>query len=119
MFELDLSDIEHNYTGFTKNIFLEAFILVVSLIMSVNNTPILCYWDIRGLAAPSRFFDIDSAFLTIIASNSRLMLEYSGIGFENRTMVMPKPEWLEMKQSLGFDFPNLPYYQVYHESNLK
>ena len=88
--------------------------------MSVNNTPILCYWDIRGLAAPSRFFDIDSAFITIIASNYRLMLEYSGIGFENRTMVMPKPEWLEMKQSLGFDFPNLPYYQVYHhESNLK
>lgn len=40
------------------------------------------------------------------------MLEYSGIGFENRTMVMPKPEWLEMKKSLGFDFPNLPYYQV-------
>lgn len=67
--------------------------------MSVNNVPILCYWDIRGLAAPSR-----------------LMLEYSGIGFENRTMVMPKPEWLEMKKSLGFDFPNLPYYQ---EGDLK
>ena len=47
------------------------------------------------------------------------MLEYSGIGFENRTMVMPKPEWLEMKQSLGFDFPNLPYYQVCHGSNFK
>ena len=42
------------------------------------------------------------------------MLEYSGIGFENRAMVMPKPEWLEMKKSLGFDFPNLPYYQVNH-----
>lgn len=33
-------------------------------------------------------------------------------------MVMPKPEWLEMKQSLGFDFPNLPYYQVYHGSGM-
>ena len=25
---------------------------------------------------------------------------------------MPKPKWLEMKLTLGFDFPNLPYYQV-------
>jgi len=64
-----------------------------------HNTPILCYWDIRGLAAPIR-----------------LILEYAGVGYENRTMIMPKPEWLQMKLTLGFDFPNLPYYQ---EGNLK
>ena len=27
---------------------------------------------------------------------------------------MSKPSWLEYKQGLGFDFPNLPYYQVLH-----
>lgn len=40
------------------------------------------------------------------------MLEYGGVSYENRTMLMPKPEWLQYKHSLGFDFPNLPYYQV-------
>ena len=39
------------------------------------------------------------------------MLEYAGANYEHRTIKMPKPEWLEMKHSLGFDFPNLPYYQ--------
>ena len=42
----------------------------------------------------------------------RLLLEYTGVPYENRVMVMPKPEWLEYKKSLDFDFPNLPYYQV-------
>ena len=39
------------------------------------------------------------------------MLEYAEASYEYRTINMPKPEWLEMKHSLGFDFPNLPYYQ--------
>ena len=38
--------------------FSEAFIRFIILIMSANNTPILCYWDIRGLAAPSRFVNM-------------------------------------------------------------
>ena len=42
----------------------------------------------------------------------RLLLEYGGEGYENRTMQMSKPDWLPHKTSLGFDFPNLPYYQV-------
>ena len=42
----------------------------------------------------------------------RLLLEYGGEGYENRTMQMSKPDWLAYKTSLGFDFPNLPYYQV-------
>ena len=39
------------------------------------------------------------------------MLEYAGANYEHRTIKMSKPEWLEIKHSLGFDFPNLPYYQ--------
>ena len=42
----------------------------------------------------------------------RLLLEYGGEGYENRVMRMSKPDWLAYKTSLGFDFPNLPYYQV-------
>jgi len=61
--------------------------------------PVLAYWDIRGLAAPIR-----------------LLLEYTGTSYENRVMIMPKPDWLEYKKTLGFDFPNLPYYQ---EGDLK
>ena len=49
-------------------------------------------------------------------SFSRLLLEYGGEGYENRTMNMSKPDWLSYKPSLGFDFPNLPYYQ---EGDLK
>merc|ERR1712066_1026120 len=60
----------------------------------MSATPILAYWDCRGLAAPIR-----------------LLLEYGGEGYENRTMQMPKSDWLVYKTSLGFDFPNLPYYQ--------
>jgi len=59
-----------------------------------DSRPILAYWDIRGLAAPLR-----------------LILRYAGVGYEDRTMIMSKPEWLNMKHSLGFDFPNLPYYE--------
>ncbi len=29
-----------------------------------------------------------------------------------RRVTMDKPAWLEYKHSLGYDFPNLPYYQV-------
>ena len=36
----------------------------------------------------------------------RLLLEYGGEGYENRTMQMSKPDWLAYKTSLGFDFPN-------------
>ena len=47
---------------------------------------------------------------------SRLLLEYTGASYENRVMIMPKPDWLEYKKTLGFDFPNLPCYQ---EGDLK
>nr|QGQ60788.1 GSTM2 [Acartia tonsa] len=58
------------------------------------NVAILGYWDIRGLA-----------------ETSRLLLEYGGINYEDRRIQMSKADWLEYKTGLGFDFPNLPFYQ--------
>jgi len=61
--------------------------------------PILGYWNIRGLAQPIR-----------------LLLAYSGTEYEDKRYNMgPAPdydrsEWLNEKQTLGLDFPNLPYY---------
>nr|APH81355.1 GST Mu 3 [Tigriopus kingsejongensis] len=62
-------------------------------------TPVLAYWDIRGLAQPIR-----------------LLLEYTGTQFEDKHMVcgpaptFDKSVWLNEKHKLGLDFPNLPYY---------
>jgi len=63
------------------------------------STPVLCYWDIRGLAQPIR-----------------LLLNYTDTQFEDRMLSCgPAPDydkscWYDNKFSLGFDFPNLPYY---------
>ncbi|XP_037273646.2 glutathione S-transferase Mu 2-like [Rhipicephalus microplus] len=62
-------------------------------------TPILGYWDIRGLAQPIRN-----------------LLVYQGVEFEDKRYVFgPEPdfdgeEWLSEKPALGLRFPNLPYY---------
>eukprot|EP00296_Roombia_truncata_P008428 JP446910.1.p1 GENE.JP446910.1~~JP446910.1.p1 ORF type:complete len:215 (+),score=56.45 JP446910.1:39-683(+) len=59
---------------------------------------ILGYWKIRGLAQPAR-----------------MMLEYAGIPFEDKMYEQGDgPEfscasWLDVKPTLGLDFPNLPY----------
>ncbi|CAG0886732.1 unnamed protein product [Cyprideis torosa] len=61
--------------------------------------PILAYWDIRGLAQPIR-----------------LLLHYTETEFEDKYYVCgPAPTydkscWFSVKDSLGLDFPNLPYY---------
>jgi len=61
--------------------------------------PVLCYWDIRGLAQPIR-----------------LLLAYTETEFEDRQLSCgPAPDfdkscWFDNKFSLGFDFPNLPYF---------
>lgn len=61
--------------------------------------PTLGYWNIRGLAQPIR-----------------LLLAYSGVDFEDKQYTFgPAPkldrsEWLDVKFTLGLDFPNLPYY---------
>ncbi|XP_078500908.1 glutathione S-transferase Mu 4-like isoform X3 [Lissotriton helveticus] len=61
-------------------------------------TMTLGYWDIRGLA-----------------HSIRLLLEYTGTAYEDKHYVPgPAPDydrsqWLKEKETLGLDFPNLPY----------
>nr|AYG85511.1 glutathione S-transferase mu [Andrias davidianus] len=59
---------------------------------------ILGYWDIRGLAHAIR-----------------LLLEYTGTKYEDKQYVTgaapdyDKSQWIKEKETLGLDFPNLPY----------
>ncbi|XP_075052043.1 glutathione S-transferase Mu 5-like isoform X1 [Mixophyes fleayi] len=59
---------------------------------------LLGYWDIRGLA-----------------HSIRLLLEYTGTPYEEKRYVTgdapdyDKSQWLDEKEKLGLDFPNLPY----------
>ncbi|CAL4087393.1 unnamed protein product [Meganyctiphanes norvegica] len=61
--------------------------------------PTLAYWDIRGLAQPIR-----------------LLLGYTGTQFVDKTYAVGPPpdhdksDWLNVKFTLGLDFPNLPYF---------
>ena len=65
----------------------------------MSTTPVLCYWDIHGLAQPAR-----------------LLLTYTGTEFEDKKLSCgPTPDfdkscWIDNKFSLGLDFPFLPYY---------
>eukprot|EP00735_Rhodelphis_limneticus_P002260 TRINITY_DN13066_c0_g1::TRINITY_DN13066_c0_g1_i1::g.10698::m.10698 TRINITY_DN13066_c0_g1::TRINITY_DN13066_c0_g1_i1::g.10698 ORF type:complete len:250 (-),score=91.88,sp/P48774/GSTM5_MOUSE/52.51/3e-79,GST_N/PF02798.15/2.1e-17,GST_C/PF00043.20/1.6e-13,GST_C/PF00043.20/4.3e+03,GST_C_2/PF13410.1/3.3e-08,GST_C_3/PF14497.1/2e-07,GST_N_3/PF13417.1/0.00016,GST_N_2/PF13409.1/0.031 TRINITY_DN13066_c0_g1_i1:151-861(-) len=58
----------------------------------------LGYWDIRGLAQPIR-----------------LLLAYTGVEYRNILYTCGNPpdydrsSWFNVKEKLGFDFPNLPY----------
>jgi len=59
---------------------------------------LLAYWDIRGLAQPIRY-----------------LLEYTGAEWEDKLYACgPPPDydkkcWFGEKETLGLDFPNLPY----------
>merc|ERR1711892_531587 len=61
--------------------------------------PTLCYWNSRGLGQPIR-----------------LLLEFTGTEFEDRKLTMEgaptydKSCWTDIKDTLGLDFPNLPYF---------
>jgi len=61
--------------------------------------PVLCYWDIRGLAQPIR-----------------LLLAYTGTEYRDKLLSCgPAPDydkscWFDNKFTFGLDFPNLPYY---------
>jgi len=61
--------------------------------------PTLAYWKIRGLAQPLR-----------------LILGYTKTDFEDKTYeigdgpTFDTSSWTSVKDSLGLDFPNLPYY---------
>ena len=58
----------------------------------------LGYWKIRGLAASIRY-----------------QLEYSGVDYDMKEYQQgngpefSRQDWLDEKQNLGLDFPNLPY----------
>ncbi|XP_069489087.1 glutathione S-transferase Mu 1-like isoform X2 [Ambystoma mexicanum] len=60
---------------------------------------ILGYWDVRGLG-----------------HSIRLLLEYTGTKYEEKMYTCgPAPDydrsdWLKEKETLGLDFPNLPYF---------
>ncbi len=74
--------------------------------MNSNNNLTLGYWKIRGLAQPIRF-----------------LLEYCDVKFTDELYEQGDgPEfnrdcWLNVKQNLNLDFPNLPY--LIHGENLK
>ena len=59
---------------------------------------VLGYWDIRGLAQPIRY-----------------LLAHVGAEYEDKQYFygeapdFNKDSWFSVKQTLGFDFPNLPY----------
>ncbi|XP_023324890.1 E3 ubiquitin-protein ligase RNF126 isoform X2 [Eurytemora carolleeae] len=55
---------------------------------------VLGYWDMRGIGEPIR-----------------LILEHAGACYDDRRILTSKPKWLKFKTSLGYDFPNLPFYQ--------
>ncbi|KAF2353730.1 Glutathione S-transferase N-terminal [Trinorchestia longiramus] len=61
--------------------------------------PVLGYWALRGLAQPLRD-----------------MLAHAGVAYEDKQYsIGPAPEfspqeWTSEKESLGLEFPNLPYY---------
>ena len=65
----------------------------------MSSKPVLCYWDIRGLAQPIR-----------------LLLVHTGTDFEDKMLScgpgpgFDKSCWFDNKYSFGLDFPNLPYY---------
>ena len=61
--------------------------------------PVLGYWDVRGLAEPTR-----------------LLLEHCAVDYEEKRYQFGKAPnylecaWFEEKFDLGLDFPNIPYY---------
>ena len=40
---------------------------------------------------------------------TRYMLNYAGVDYEEKTFIAQSGDWKQQKDSLGLDFPNLPY----------
>lgn len=68
---------------------------------NLDTTPVLGYWNIRGLGA-----------------QIRALLHYCGVHFvdkrynvswDDSTQSWDRSEWLNEKEHLGMEFPNLPY----------
>ena len=67
----------------------------------LSTKPIVGYWAIRGLGQPIRD-----------------LLSYLGVDFENKMYealatdepgVYDKSSWFDVKETLGLEYPNLPY----------
>jgi len=70
------------------------------LVCSSNMPPVFAYWNIRAVGQPIR-----------------MLLEYSGQEYEDKTYFISLPlgpdskkEWHQVRDAVGLDFPNLPYY---------
>jgi len=75
----------------------EKYFVLIFIDIKMGRT--LGYWDVRGLGMPIR-----------------LMLAYLDVDYEDKLYSLTKAphdkgEWLAVKHSLGFDFPNLPYWE--------
>ena len=57
----------------------------------------LGYWNLRGACR---------------GNPARYMLNYAKVTYEEKTYVMGEDEWKNSKDSLGMEFPNLPYIKV-------
>jgi len=66
-------------------------VIITEVTTEVTAPVTLGYWAIRGLAEPIR-----------------LLLEYTGLAY-NQKKYTSNEDWQADKQSIGFDFPNLPY----------
>jgi len=65
----------------------------------LSTKPVLGYWNIRGLA-----------------QSIRVMFEYVGVEFEDKKYdvtgeagAWDRTAWTDVKETLGFEYPNLPY----------
>ena len=72
---------------------------VTAVAEDLTTKPVLGYWKIRGLAAQIRY-----------------MFYYLGVDFEDKLYEIQgaapewdMSEWIDVKQTLGLEYPNLPY----------
>lgn len=96
--ELEASESElMEKLGIAKKALFKPTIIKKSFSRQKPDVPILGYWDIRGLGQAIRY-----------------QLKYQGIDFTNKTYdttdAQARQSWYDEKHSLGFDFPNLPYF---------
>ena len=70
----------------------------------MNSKPTLGYWNIRGLAQPIRYLLVISG-----ADFSEKRYQF-GEGSSFAEVESIQKNWKPDKESLGLDFPNLPYW---------
>ena len=70
----------------------------------MNSSPTLGYWNIRGLAQPIRYLFV----IAEVDFNDKRYPFGEGNTFAEIESVIK--HWKPDKESLGLDFPNLPYY---------